>query len=1095
MKDYKSSDIFKLYQSIYECININNDNIDLLQRLEKEKRSYYTALIQENEKQCKKTIDEYEGAILRLNKYKEMSIEHCMSVKEAVDAKEYNVSILANLAVRINGNSKDDHYAYELYSEATAQLLGINKEIEGRCEKNKVQIYIAEQKLKEESEKIHKEIDDFKEQNYMLLASEIGQKFLNLLDEIYCSFDSENIVNEPYKNSVLIGNIQLPLKILSDAKWELSARWKKYINVQNGTIMLPFLIDLTEQYGISVEYDDANEIETVCGIKNYVANILKKATNRYSQIVWVDPIHYNAEWLFSLKKMAEGYDSIIDKIPSSNAEVGKKLASLLSLLTREEQEDKATVNRLLVLYDYPRGYDSSMHAIVRQLVANKKRYHIDIIVAGAYSLQSRVENDVVSYVRNSCIRLQVNTEKEVTLELGAEKYIFLWNTKEVLLSEEIWNRLLENKQITKTNEYEKLMSVDKCPNYQKGNRQIVNIPYAIDDSGKLLCLDFENENFATFICGAARSGKSNLLHTLITGIVKEKHPDDVEIWLIDFKMTEFSKYIDHRPPHVRYIILDQSPELVYDIIDRLTEIMSKRQRAFLGKWDKLSQVPEDRYMPALVVIIDEFPVMSQIIRDSVENSDENYMIKLQFLLQEGAAFGMHFIFSSQGFTSGAAGLNEFAKKQIQQRLSMKIDYDEIRATLDLKSISDADKSLMEEVALTPRYVLKKIMQDEQGNHLQKGLVLHIKEKLKQEIFMDEIRKYIQPVDYFAFDEKDKYVDKQAMILNGNSYRSFNDVIEIIKKTLKKEITDKQEKYLFIGEPCRMREVYPIHIQDNISENLLLIGPPVERDCVLSIIASVVTSISLQEGEILIWSRESDGYKGKIREALSQVKIKQVDSLANICQEIGEMKEQVRTRRGGDKFIFILGMDTLLQEMEYADSESSKSENKQGFAFGRGRESGVDILSMMKSGKTREEILKEFKTGKNEFADLTSEHSTCSEYDAREDLRYIITHGPRYGFHFVILLNSIRDIKQYRLDMGLFKHKVTFRMSKNDANELVGARIARYMAEIPTHSFRYTNGIESVLFRPFLHEGLAWDGWKMLEGKVHHELESSEELLM
>lgn len=58
------------------------------------------------------------------------------------------------------------------------------------------------------------------------------------------------------------------------------------------------------------------------------------------------------------------------------------------------------------------------------------------------------------------------------------------------------------------------------------------------------------------------------------------------------------------------------------------------------------------YASALVMI-DEFSIMSQIIADSVKYGKEDYSLKLQALLAEGAALGMHFIFSNQGFTSGS----------------------------------------------------------------------------------------------------------------------------------------------------------------------------------------------------------------------------------------------------------------------------------------------------------------------------------------------------------------------------------------------------------------------------------------------------------
>lgn len=178
-----------------------------------------------------------------------------------------------------------------------------------------------------------------------------------------------------------------------------------------------------------------------------------------------------------------------------------------------------------------------------------------------------------------------------------------------------------------SNDYSERVGFLQEIEYKKGVRYLDNIPLGIDSNSNIISIDFENSNFATFICGASRSGKSTLLHSLISSVVQNMHPDDVEIWLIDFKMTEFSRYINHKPPHVRYIILDESPELVYDIIDRLTDILQKRQNIFKGKWQKLYEVPPEKYMPAMLAIIDEFSIMSQIIADSVMTSSENYKAK------------------------------------------------------------------------------------------------------------------------------------------------------------------------------------------------------------------------------------------------------------------------------------------------------------------------------------------------------------------------------------------------------------------------------------------------------------------------------------
>ena len=103
----------------------------------------------------------------------------------------------------------------------------------------------------------------------------------------------------------------------------------------------------------------------------------------------------------------------------------------------------------------------------------------------------------------------------------------------------------------------------KTPTKSSGKRRPISIPFAIDEDDNVISCSFE--------MGAAGSGKSTLLHTIISGLIMNYHPDEVELWLMDFKMLEFKRYVDHRPPHVKYILLEKSEDLVFDIIDHLTE--------------------------------------------------------------------------------------------------------------------------------------------------------------------------------------------------------------------------------------------------------------------------------------------------------------------------------------------------------------------------------------------------------------------------------------------------------------------------------------------------------------------------------------------
>ena len=121
------------------------------------------------------------------------------------------------------------------------------------------------------------------------------------------------------------------------------------------------------------------------------------------------------------------------------------------------------------------------------------------------------------------------------------------------------------------------------------------------------------------------------------------------------------------------------------------------------------------------------------------------------------------------------------------------------------------------------------------------------------------------------------------------------------------------------------------------------------------------------------------------------------------------------------------------------------------------------------------------------------HKENNEYDARADLKFILTQGPRLGYHFVILFNTAGELSQSKIDISLCKHKILFRMPKADAVGIIGSVSANVVAELEDHSFRYSNGIDALSFRPYLHPGLSWDGWFMSGNVVLNDEE--EEYLM
>src|SRR5262249_38996253 len=55
------------------------------------------------------------------------------------------------------------------------------------------------------------------------------------------------------------------------------------------------------------------------------------------------------------------------------------------------------------------------------------------------------------------------------------------------------------------------------------------------------------------IVGTTGAGKTNLLNVLITGLALKYSPQELELYLIDFKTVGFTPYVNHKLPHARVI--------------------------------------------------------------------------------------------------------------------------------------------------------------------------------------------------------------------------------------------------------------------------------------------------------------------------------------------------------------------------------------------------------------------------------------------------------------------------------------------------------------------------------------------------------------
>ncbi|GAA7575514.1 hypothetical protein ckin37_06850 [Helicobacter pylori] len=131
------------------------------------------------------------------------------------------------------------------------------------------------------------------------------------------------------------------------------------------------------------------------------------------------------------------------------------------------------------------------------------------------------------------------------------------------------------------------------------------------DIHKEVCFEIGNEQNHTLICDHSGSGKSNFLHVLIQNLAFYYDPDEVQLFLLDYKEgVEFNAYTDPILEHARLVSVASSVPYGITFLKWLCDEMEKRADRFKQFNVKdLSDYRKHEKMPRLIVVVDEFQVL------------------------------------------------------------------------------------------------------------------------------------------------------------------------------------------------------------------------------------------------------------------------------------------------------------------------------------------------------------------------------------------------------------------------------------------------------------------------------------------------------
>jgi hypothetical protein len=155
------------------------------------------------------------------------------------------------------------------------------------------------------------------------------------------------------------------------------------------------------------------------------------------------------------------------------------------------------------------------------------------------------------------------------------------------------------------------------------------------------------------VAGKTGSGKSTLLHALITNLALHYSPDEVELYLIDFKKgVEFKLYAQHQLPHARVIAIESEREFGLSVLQRLDAELRRRGDLFraagVNDVSSYRDGHPDARLPRIMLIVDEF---QEFFTEDDRLAQEAALL-LDRLVRQGRAFGLHVLLGSQTLGGG-----------------------------------------------------------------------------------------------------------------------------------------------------------------------------------------------------------------------------------------------------------------------------------------------------------------------------------------------------------------------------------------------------------------------------------------------------------
>jgi hypothetical protein len=164
------------------------------------------------------------------------------------------------------------------------------------------------------------------------------------------------------------------------------------------------------------------------------------------------------------------------------------------------------------------------------------------------------------------------------------------------------------------------------------------------------------------LAGGTGSGKSNLIHVLIHGLLNRYSPDELNLYLLDYKEgTEFNVYAGNAAPQIKLVSIESDAEYGVTVLEHLNEELKRRANLFKkvnAKDIAAYRKTTGEKLPRVLLIVDEFYVQFQASSETAGKGTKLFTN----IFKQGRSFGVHVLLATQSL----AGMSEFINPFLSQ---------------------------------------------------------------------------------------------------------------------------------------------------------------------------------------------------------------------------------------------------------------------------------------------------------------------------------------------------------------------------------------------------------------------------------------------